>query len=367
MTQIPFNALDRQHQGMLREQLSQIADRVINSGWYVLGKEVKSFEQEFAEYCGVRHCIGVASGSDALQLAIACLDLQEGCEIAVAANAAMYGTLAIMANDKRPHFVDVDGETATLNSDALEAAISPTTRAVVATHLYGRLADMDAIRAIASLHRLRVIEDCAQAHGASRNGKRAGSFGDVGCFSFYPTKNLGALGDGGAIVTNDDALADRLRQLRQYGWQRKYDVRVPHGRNSRLDEMQAAFLLAKLPHLDDWNVRRRAIASRYSASITRPDIVVPHVADTGYVAHLYVVQCQRRESLRSHLAASGIGTDVHYPIPDYRQAVFADRFAQVSLPITESLAATCLSLPCFPELEDGEVADVIAACNEWGG
>lgn len=367
MSRIPFNALNRQHQGKLGEELRLIADRVINSGWYVLGKEVASFEREFANYCGVRHCVSVANGSEALQLAIACLDLPEGCEIAAAANAAMYGTLAILANDKRPRFVDVDGEMATLDSEALEAAISPATRAVVVTHLYGRLADMDAIHAIANRHGLRVVEDCAQAHGASRNGKRAGSFGDVGCFSFYPTKNLGALGDGGAVVTHDDALAERLRQLRQYGWQRKYDVRVPHGRNSRLDEMQAAFLVAKLPHLDDWNERRRAIAFRYSASITKPGIVVPHVPDAGYVAHLYVVQCQRRESLRSHLAASGIGTDVHYPIPDYRQAVFADRFAQVSLPITESLAATCLSLPCFPELEDGEVADVIAACNDWGG
>jgi dTDP-4-amino-4,6-dideoxygalactose transaminase len=362
---IPFNALDRQNGGELTARLAAAAREVIERGWYVLGREVAAFEEEFAAYCGARHAIGVANGSDALELAIASLDLPRDSEIAVAPNAAMYATLGILANGLRPRFVDVDADTATMHADALEAALTPDTRAVVVTHLYGRLAEMDGLLAIARRHGLAVIEDCAQAHGAARAGRRAGSFGQLACFSFYPTKNLGAIGDGGAVVSSDDALAARVRQLRQYGWGSKYAVAVAHGRNSRLDELQAAFLRIMLPLLDDWNARRRDIAARYTAGITHPAITRPALDGDAWVAHLYVIQCERRDALRAHLEAHAIGVDVHYPIPDHRQPLLAAAHAGLSLPQAERQARTALSLPCFAELRDEEVEAVIAACNTW--
>jgi len=365
VTRVPFNALDRHNGGELAVRMNQEATRIINGGWYVLGKEVEAFEHEFAAYCGTRYAIAVASGSDALELAIACLGLPDGCKIAVAPNAAMYATLAVLANRKIPLFVDVSATGSTLDPRALEEALTPSTRAVVATHLYGRLADTRAILDIAKRNNLIVIEDCAQAHGARRDGRKAGAFGHIGCFSFYPTKNLGALGDGGAITTDDAQLAARLRQLRQYGWTRKYDVGLEGGRNSRLDELQAALLRIKLPLLDGWNQRRREIAKRYSDGIRHPRIAVPVIEDESYVGHLYVVHCDQRERLRSHLVEQGVGVDVHYPIPDHRQRVFADRYAGLSLPVTERLSQTALSLPCFPELHDEEVEAVIDACNRW--
>ncbi|HEY6943237.1 DegT/DnrJ/EryC1/StrS family aminotransferase [Dokdonella sp.] len=364
---VPFNALDRQNGGDLGARMSEAARRVIGGGWYVLGAEVDAFELEFAAYCGTRHAIGVANGSDALELAIASLGLPAGSEVAVAPNAAMYATLAILANHLEPLFVDVDPVRATVDPRALAAAITPRTRAVVATHLYGALADMDAILAIARDRRLAVIEDCAQAHGAARDGRRAGAYGTLGCFSFYPTKNLGALGDGGAVTTDDDALAARVRQLRQYGWKEKYSVTVAHGRNSRIDELQAALLRLKLPLVDGWNARRREIAARYVGGIRHPGIEVPPTTGADHVAHLYVVRSERRDDLRGHLARCGVGVDVHYPIPDHRQPVFDGRHATVSLPVAERLACTSLSLPCFAELDDEEVDFVIDACNRWDG
>jgi len=366
-SRIPLNALDRQNDGELAARLTSAARDVIAGGWYVLGREVTAFEQEFAAYCGSRHAIGVANGSDALELAIASLDLPPGSEVAVAPNAAMYATLGVVANGLRPRFVDVDPDTATMRADALEAALTPATRAVVVTHLYGRLADMEGLLAVAERHRLALIEDCAQAHGAKRDGKRAGSFGRLACFSFYPTKNLGAIGDGGAVTSSDDILAARVRQLRQYGWGSKYSVTLAHGRNSRLDELQAAFLRIKLPLLDGWNARRRAIAARYAAGISHPDITLPALDGAAWIAHLYVVQCERRDALREHLEAHAIGADVHYPIPDHRQPLFAAEHAGLSLPAAEWQARTALSLPCFAELRDAEVDAVIAACNAWSG
>jgi len=362
---IPFNALDRQNGGELGARMSDAATRVVASGWYVLGAEVDAFEREFAAYCGTRHAIGVANGSDALELAIASLELPPGAEVAVAPNAAMYATLAILANGLAPLFVDVDPQRATIDPRALAAALTPRTRAVVATHLYGALADMDAILPLARARGLAVVEDCAQAHGATHGGRRAGSFGTLACFSFYPTKNLGALGDGGAVTTGDDALAVRVRQLRQYGWKEKYNVGVAHGRNSRLDEMQAALLRLKLPLVDRWNARRRDIAARYGRGIRHPAIEVPPPPGPDQVAHLYVVRSERRDELRAHLARCGVGVDVHYPIPDHRQPVFGGRHAELSLPVAERLARASLSLPCFAELDDDEVDFVIDACNRW--
>ncbi|HET7925710.1 MAG TPA: DegT/DnrJ/EryC1/StrS family aminotransferase, partial [Rhodanobacteraceae bacterium] len=247
---IPFNALERQHDDILAAEVAAAIERVVRSGWYILGEEVASFERELAAYCGVEHAIGVANGSDALEIAIAALALPAGSRIAVAPNAAMYATLAILANGHEPVFVDVDAATASIDTDALEQAMRADIRAVIVTHLYGRLGAIETVVDRAAARGIAVIEDCAQAHGAERGGRRAGSFGRVGCFSFYPTKNLGALGDGGAVVTRDTALAARVRQLRQYGWAAKYDVALAHGRNSRLDEMQAAILRCRLPRLD---------------------------------------------------------------------------------------------------------------------
>ena len=364
-TVIPFNALERQHSGALGAELAAAVEHVVRSGWYVLGEEVGAFEREFAAYCGVADAIGVGNGSDALELAIAALDLRSGSRILVAPNAAMYGTLAILANACEPVFVDVDAESGGLGPDAVERALDDDVRAVIVTHLYGRLAPIETIIARAAARGIPVIEDCAQAHGALRGGRRAGSFGSLGCFSFYPTKNLGALGDGGAVVTNDAALAERVRRLRQYGWATKYDVAIAHGRNSRLDELQAAILRKKLARLDAWNARRREIARRYHAGIAHDRIQVPALRGDDDVAHLYVVRSTERDSLRQHLASRSIRTDVHYPIPDHRQRLFGGRYDTQYLPAAETLAATVLSLPCFPELRDDEVDAVIDACNGW--
>ena len=252
-----------------------------------------------------------------------------------------------------------------MNVDCLQRELAQNrVRAVIATHLYGRLADVEAIAATCKPLAIPVIEDCAQAHGATRNGKAAGSFGDAGCFSFYPTKNLGALGDGGAVTTSDAALAERLRELRQYGWDKKYQVSRTGGRNSRLDELQAALLLAKLPRLDRWNDQRRAVARRYSDEIRHSRIECPQDFGTDNVAHLFVVRCQDRDGLRRHLEACQISSDIHYPVPDHRQPAYP-AFHVGELPETERLAKEVLTIPCFPEMEEEETSRVIDAINSW--
>jgi len=362
---IPLNSLLR-HTQPLHDELARVADEVIRSGYYVLGPHVKAFEQAFASYCGVSDCVGVANGTDALELALRAVGVAAGDPVAVVANAAMYSTSAVLAIGATPVFVDVTDE-ANMDPVALLAAVEAGgVRAVVVTHLYGRLAKIEEIIAITAPHGIPVVEDCAQAHGArGATGRVAGGYGTIASFSFYPTKNLGALGDGGAVVTNDAALAGRVRQLRQYGWGRKYSNEVPGGRNSRLDELQAAMLGTMLPQLDGWNERRRQIANHYSATIRNPAITVPVEAGREYVGHLYVVRSEQRDAFREHLGSHGVETDVHYPIPDHRQPCFAGRLEQVHLPRTESFAATVFSLPCFPELTDSEVERVVEACNRF--
>lgn len=362
---VPLNSLQR-HVAPLREELAAAATTVIDSGHYVLGPGVLAFEESFAEYCGAGHCVTVANGTDGLELALRTLGLGAGALIAVVANAAMYSTTAVLAIGGEPLYIDVRPDTATMDPASLQAALTahPDTAAVIVTHLYGRLADVSAIMALCRARGVRVVEDCAQAHGArDGEGRRAGAFGDIASFSFYPTKNLGALGDGGALVTSDLALAERARSLRQYGWRSKYLNVDAGGRNSRLDEMQACFLLAMLPRLDGWNARRREIANRYSIEIRHPEITVPPPAGEEYVAHLYVVRSDRREALRAHLTAHGIQNDVHYPLPDHRQPCHQGRFDATALAVTESEAARVLTLPCFPELEEAEVQRVVDACN----
>ena len=360
---VPINDLKR-HFTSIRDDLLAAVTKTLESGWYVLGKEVADFERSFSEYCGVRHCVSVASGTDALALGLRALGVGPGAHVATVANAGFYTVTALHMIGATPVFVDVDDATHLMSIDDLATVIAHRkVDAIVVTHLYGRMHDVERIRTLADRAGILVLEDCAQAHGARRANKRAGSVGHAGAFSFYPTKNLGALGDGGAVVTNDDAIAERLRLLRQYGWESKYKVVTKGGTNSRLDEVQAAVLNVKLPHLDGWNARRRQIASRYSAEIRRPGVLCPPPGDDAYVGHLYVVQCSDRDGLARHLKANGIGCDIHYPIPDHQQPCLIG--TAVSLPVTERLAATILTLPCHPDLTDDEVGRVIDVVNSW--
>ena len=352
----------RQHRPYLAD-LRAALDAVLESGWFILGERGRRFESSFAAWCGARHAVGVANGTDALAIALRASGVVAGDIVATVANAGGYASCAIHACSATPLYVDVDEASMNVDLLALEAALSHRPRAVVVTHLYGVLAPVaDAVRLCASAGSV-VVEDCAQAHGA----RGAGTLGALGCFSFYPTKNLGALGDAGAIVTNDDALAARVRSLRQYGWSGKYQVMQPGGCNSRLDEMQAALLDVKLPHLAAEIERRREIARAYVARIDNTAIRVPMRGGEADAAHLFVVRSARRDALAAYLAAQGIETAVHYPVADHRQPAFASRYAGVNLPVTERLTNEILTLPCHPAMTDEEVSRVVAACNGFAG
>ena len=361
---VPLNDLSRQTRA-IEEELSQAIAGVLACGAYVLGPETQAFERDFAAYCGVPHVLGVANGTDAIEIALRATGIEAGHRVATVANAGFYASAAIRAIGAEPAYVDVDGKSHTMAADDLRRELDHGgVRAVVVTHLYGRLAAIEEIVALCERPGVAVIEDCAQAAGAARHGRRAGSFGIAGCFSFYPTKNIGALGDGGAIVTKDVEFAARVRALRQYGWERKYHVSLAGGRNSRLDEIQAAVLRVKLRHLDGWNARRRSIAVRYSNEISNPRVACPQGFGTDHVAHLFVVRAEDRESLRRHLDLQGVGTDIHYPVPDHLQAVSRGTCCR-ALPVTEALAKDIATLPCFPEMTDEEVAFVVQAVNRW--
>jgi dTDP-4-amino-4,6-dideoxygalactose transaminase len=339
--------------------IREAIDRVLRSGYYILGEETTAFEREFAAYCGVKHCVGVANGLDALHLILRGYGIGPGDEVIVPANTFIATWLAVSLVGA--HIVPVEPDDATWNIDPkrIEEAITPRTRAIMPVHLYGVPADMDAIRDIAQRHRLRVIEDAAQAHGARYRGQRAGSLGDAAGFSFYPGKNLGALGDGGAITTNDDELAERLRKLRNYGSSIKYQHDVA-GVNSRLDEIQSAVLRAKLQHLDEDNARRVAVADRYREALADTPVEPVRVPDEAQpVWHLFVVRTPRRDALRDHLTSRGIGTQIHYPVPCHRQEAFAHQ-AWPELPVTERLQSQILSLPMAPYLSADDVAHVAA-------
>lgn len=339
--------------------------RVIDSHWYVLGNEVKEFEREFAAYCGASFCCSVANGTDALELGLRALGVEAGDKVMLAANAGFYGSTAVHLIGAVPLYVDVDPGHLTLSTESLSLALkSELPKAIIVTHLYGQLADIEAITTLATEAGVPVIEDCAQAHGAARGGKRAGSYGAMGCFSFYPTKNLGALGDGGAVITNDDSIAARLGQLRQYGWGAKYRVDLRGGRNSRLDEMQAAILREKLQHLDRWNTLRREIARQYNRAFAGLPLQCPASLGEDYVAHLYVVRTENREALRDSLKQHNIASDVHYPIPDHMQAPYASTQTRGMLPATELACDTAISLPCFPGMTSEEVKRVIQAVTQ---
>jgi dTDP-4-amino-4,6-dideoxygalactose transaminase len=276
----------------------------------------------------------------------------------------MYSTIGILSTGAKPVFVDVQPETLTMCPTDLAARITPKTKAIIVTHLYGCMADIEAILKVARAHNLPVIEDCAQAHGAKHLNRTAGTWADIGCYSFYPTKNLGALGDGGALSTNDPKIAERLRRLRQYGWSSRYHSDDVGGRNSRLDELQAAFLRVKLPHLNSWNARRLQIARAYNDAFRNHPVRLPKLGNGSHVAHLYVLCLPERDAFRAKLTAAGVGSDVHYPLPDYAQNSVRQQLGELpKLPATEVACAQVVTLPCFPELTDDEVAKVIKAVH----
>lgn len=350
----------------LRAEIDAATARVLASGWYILGPEVRAFEDEFAAYLGAGHAVGVASGTDAVLLALRALGVGAGDEVITVAHTAVATITAITLSGATPRFVDIDPATYTLDPARLEAAITPRTRAVVPVHLYGAPADMQPILAIARAHGLLVVEDCAQAHGATIGGRRVGTFGDAAAFSFYPTKNLGALGDGGAVVTNRPDVAERLRLLRQYGWRERYISDVV-GYNSRLDELQAAILRVRLRHLDAENASRRRLAAGYDAALAALPVALPAGwPDASAVYHLYVIAADERDALAAHLAAQGISSGVHYPVPAHRQPAYAHLgYGPSSLPATEAAAARVLSLPMYPDLPEAAVNTVAAAVRSY--
>lgn len=336
----------------LKDEIEAAVSRVLTKGWYVLGEEVEAFEHEFARYVGVKHCIGVGNGLDALILCLKACDIGPGDEVIVPSNTYIATALAVSHVGAQVVFAEPDPATHNLDPDRIEAAVTENTRAILPVHLYGQPADMDAINAVAGRHGLKVIEDAAQAHGAMYKARKTGSLGDAAGFSFYPGKNLGAFGDAGAVTTNDSAIADRIRALRNYGSKAKY-YNEYKGVNSRLDELQAAILRVKLRYLDEWNARRGVLATQYNGFLGQaPGIIAPSEPE-GLKScwHLYVITAPERSQLQEFLAKAGIGTMIHYPLPPYRQNAYADlRLRPGTFPIADRLAEQVLSLPMGPHM-----------------
>ena len=357
---VPFLDLRAAH-AEIEAQLEEAFRRVVRSGWYILGEEVEHFESEFAAYCGAKYCVGVGNGLEALHLILRAYGVSRGDEVIVPSNTYIATWLAASECGARPVPVEPDERTYNIDPARIEAAISSHTRAIIAVHLYGLPADMAAIRSVASKRGIKVIEDAAQAHGARYRGKRAGALADAAGFSFYPTKNLGALGDGGAVTTDDAALADRIRLLRNYGSRQKYRNETK-GCNSRLDELQAAILREKLRLLDQWNERRRSIARRYVEGLAGLSLVLPHVPPgCECIWHVFVVRSAQRERLASRLEAAGIGTLIHYPIPPHLQPAYVELgLGAGSFPISEAIHREVLSLPMWPQMSDAQADFVIA-------
>ncbi len=348
----------------------QAVQRVLASGWYVLGKEVESFEREYAEWCGAQHCVGVANGLDALILILTAYQemglMRAGDEVIVPANTYIATVLAVSRAGLTPVLVEPDERTYNLDPRRVGQAVTSRTKAILAVHLYGQCADMAPLRAIAAQYGLKVIEDSAQAHGATYGGKRAGALGDASGHSFYPGKNLGAIGDAGAVTTDDAELATVLRALRNYGSHKKYH-NLYKGYNSRLDELQAAFLRVKLRRLDAENEHRRLVATRYLGGMRNPCVSLPYVAPLGQPCwHLFVVRCETRDSLQHFLEQRGVQTVIHYPIPPHKQPAYRE-FQARSIPLTERIHREILSLPISPVLREEEAASVINAINAYRG
>lgn len=345
----------------LKGELDAAYKRVMESGWYILGKEVEAFEAEFAVYCETKHCIGVGNGLEALHLIVRAYGIGSGDEVIVPANTYIASWLAVTHASATPVPVEPDERTYNIDAARIETAITPRTKAIMVVHLYGQPADMDPINALARKHGLKVIEDCAQAHGARYKGRRAGSLGDAAGFSFYPGKNLGAIGDGGAVTTNDSELAERIRVLRNYGSHIKYHNEVV-GYNSRLDELQAALLRVKLTRLDEWNERRRQVAAVYMQGISgQQHLTLPYVQEWAEpVWHLFVVRHAQRDALQRKLTEVGIGTMIHYPIPPHLQPAYSNlNWSEGDFPVSERMANNILSLPMGPHLSGSSVERIV--------
>lgn len=362
---IDLAVLDRQFD-LHKDEYEAAALRVLRSGWYILGPEVEAFEKEFAAYVGRKYCVGLNSGLDVLTLSIRALGIGHGDEVIVPANTYIATVLAVTENGARPVFVEPDIYYG-IDASKIESIITNKTKAIMAVHLYGQSAEMDTIKNIAENYGLKLIEDCAQSHGAKYKGIMIGAFGDAGCFSFYPTKNLGAFGDSGAVVTNDEELYKKLKMVRNYGSQVKYHNQI-EGVNSRLDEMQAALLRVKLSHLDDLNEERVRIAKRYNTGINNSLLELPRLRcqETNHVYHQYVIRTKHRDDFQRYLAAHGVKTVIHYPIPPH----LADCYRYLGhgagdFPITEQYADEVLSLPIFNGMTDDEIEYVIAICNAY--
>ena len=364
---IPFNDLKRQNDA-LDSEIREAIDRVLDSGLYIFGRELEKFEDAFGEYVGCGRVIGVGNGTDALEIALRALDCGPGDEVVTVANAGGYATTAAVLVGATPVYVDVDAETLLMSPDSLKQALTERTKAVVITHLYGAAANLGALMEVLKSHgHIGVIEDCAQAHGAEYKLDKVGTFGDLATFSFYPTKNLGALGDAGCVVTSDQMLADRVKRISQYGWANKYESKVPYGRNSRMDEIQAAVLTEKLKHLDKWNERRRSIVTRYNDAAKDSLLSIVHAGSPAYVAHLCVARHPERDAFRDRMHECGVQTGVHYPVLDHEQESMKNvAWRKVDLTNSEKAIREIVSLPCFPEMTDEEIelaGDAIRKCS----
>ena len=365
---IPFNDLSRASADVKAEVEAAIA-RVLASGWFVMGPEHNALEQELCAYFGVAHTVLVGNGTDALELALAAVGVAAGDRVLTVANAGAYASIATRLLGGVPVFCDVSPDSLLMSADGVRQALASATvkpRAIVVTHLYGAMAPVEEIVLVAREHGIAVVEDCAQSIGATLNGRQSGTFGDIATTSFYPTKNLGALGDGGAVFSNSSELAVSVQRMRQYGWDSKYHIAYDRGRNSRMDELQAAILRVKLPHLDAWNDRRRQIHSRYQDAVSSAARLV-NTTSESFTAHLAVLASDDRDDARDALKRAGIGTDVHYPIPDNRQDFLTEGTASLQLPVTERAAQMVFSVPMFPELTEHEVDRICAALHSLDG
>jgi len=364
MNKVAFVDLYQQHQA-IEEELVEVFRRVLRKSSFILGPEVVAFEKEFAAYVGAADCIAVNNGTTALQLVLAALGIGPGDEVITVANTFIATAEAISAVGARPVFVDVDPVSYTMDPELVEAAITPNTKALLPVHLYGQAADVDALLEIARRHNLHLVEDSCQAHGATYKGRKAGSLGVAGCFSFYPGKNLGCLGEGGAVVTSNPELAQRMRMLRDHGSVKKYEHSLP-GYNFRLEGLQGGFLSVKLRHLDRWNARRREVAKLYHELLSETSLGLPVEMGWGeHVYHLYVIQADDRETLRQALNAAGVECGLHYPVPLHLQAAYANLgYEKGSFPVSEHLSSHILSLPMHPFITDEEVKRVASVLLE---
>ena len=359
---VDFQPMQNEIEGQVLNKFADLYHKKV----YIGGNELAKFENDFAKYCGTKYCVGCGNGLDALMLVLKAWGIKEGDEVIVPSNTYIATALAVTYTGAKPVFVESILEEFNIDPNKIEAAITSRTKAVIAVHLYGQCADMDKINEIAKKHHLHVLEDSAQAHGALYKGRRAGSLGEASGFSFYPGKNLGALGDGGCVTTNDKELADKVRALGNYGSDYKYH-HIYKGNNSRLDEIQAAFLDIKLPYLDKWNDNRRSIAKKYLEGIKNPKIILPITHDGNeHIYHVFGIRCKERDKLMKHLNDNGVGTNIHYPIPIHMQGAYLDLgYEKGSLPIAEEISATELDLPMFYGMSDEQVDYVIRLLNEF--